>query len=173
MDFQKLLDVQDKKYDRSPAPESILCFDPGHTTGWAVFKDSTLANSGQINTRDDTKAPHLINELFQQHQPDIVICEDYRVYGWRQEHHVGSDMLTTRIIGMVETCAAFMYVPIIKYMAVEAKRFCTDKKLKEWGFYVKSQKHARDAIRHGCYYLVFRHISDPNHGKSKSRTTVG
>lgn len=43
----------------------------------------------------------------------------------------------------------------IKQMAVTAKNFCTDDKLKQWGFWQAGQKHARDSIRHGCYFLLF------------------
>lgn len=40
-------------------------------------------------------------------------------------------------------------------MAAQAKGFVDDDKLKAWGFWIKGKKHARDAIRHGVYYLLF------------------
>jgi hypothetical protein len=40
-------------------------------------------------------------------------------------------------------------------MAHQAKGFVTDEKLKAWGFYQKGVRHARDSIRHACYFLLF------------------
>ena len=46
-------------------------------------------------------------------------------------------------------------IPTHKQMASTAKTFATDKKLREWGFWERGMRHARDAIRHGCYFLLF------------------
>jgi len=65
-------------------------------------------------------------------------------------------MLTTRVIGCIETlCIVNGIHDITKQPAHIAKSFCTDKKLKDWGFYQKAHRHANDAIRHGAYYLLF------------------
>lgn len=34
------------------------------------------------------------------------------------------------------------------------KTFCNDEKLKGWGFWKVGERHARDAIRHGAYFLI-------------------
>jgi len=152
-------------------PDQItLCFDPGHTTGWAVFKAHKLTAWDEIDTDDIAKATHEIELLISEHDPETIVIEDYRVYKWRAKHHAGSDMLTTRVIGCIETLAIMCHIPhIVKQPAHIAKGFCKDVKLREWGYYHKGSKHARDAIRHGCYFLLFGAIKKAD----KARLTVG
>lgn len=174
MKFQDMVEAQDKKFEREPITDArILCFDPGHTTGWAFFKGTELTEAGQIKTDDMETAPHRVRELFQKFDPTVVICEDYRIYKWRMEEHVGSQVLTTRVIGSIETLCAFDFIPIIKNMAVTAKRFVTDAKLVEWEMYRKGERHARDAIRHGCYYIIFHHLHDKKPKNNPHKLTVG
>ena len=172
MDFQTLATAIHKKQKReSPADNfNLLCFDPGHTTGWAVFEGLILTRYGQIDTSNIPAAVGNITELFQINDPEAVVIEDYRIYKWRAKHHIGSDMLTTRVIGCIETiCVTQSVQRIVKQPAHTAKGFCTDKRLKDWGFYQTGQKHANDAIRHGCYYLLKGAIVQ----KQRSGSTVG
>ncbi len=137
-------------------PLALLVFDPGHTTGWAFFEEMELKFCGEVNTEDIETAVRTLSDLFELYVPYRVVIEDYRVYRWRAKHHIGSQMMTTRVIGCIETlCIQQGIYEITKQPAHIAKGFCTDKKLKDWGFYQKAQKHANDAIRHGCYYLLF------------------
>ena len=148
----------------------LLCFDPGHTTGWAVYVGYELVDSGEIDTSDMETAPHTIRDLMDTWKPSVLLLEDYRVYKWRAKHHVGSEMLTTRVIGCIETFSVIYFINhLYKQPAHTAKGFCDDAKLKEWGFYKKGERHARDAIRHGAYFLLF----GPIQKKDKSRSTVG
>ncbi len=134
----------------------ILAFDPGHTTGFAVFEDQKILDCGEIDTTDMENAVLNVTDIFEPWKPDVVVIEDYRIYKWRAKHHVGSPMLTTRVIGCIETIAIQRGIyKIYKQPAHIAKGFCTDPKLKDWGFFLKGKKHANDAIRHGAYYLLF------------------
>ncbi len=172
MDFQDLVVPLRLQKKLPPILENhiTLCFDPGHTTGWAVFKCHSLEASGELPTHDIEEATINVELLISEHNPDIIVIEDYRVYKWRAKHHAGSDMLTTRVIGCIETLAIMSHVPdIVKQPAHIAKGFCTDQKLKEWEYYKKGEKHARDAIRHGCYYLLFGALKKAD----KARQTVG
>jgi len=158
VDFAELVQKNRKQRGILEVPEDqlLLCFDPGHTTGWATFEGLELVDCGQIDTREANDAVPNIMELFRQYCPSVLVYEDYRVYKWKAENHVGSELVTTRVIGTIETIAVQNFVsPIISQPAHLAKRFCTDKKLKEWDFYVKGERHACDAIRHGAYYLIF------------------
>lgn len=165
MDFVTLAQKMDHVDD-----SLVLAFDPGHTTGYAVFKGMELVECGEIDTSDIENAALNVSALFDLFVADAVVIEDYRVYRWRAKHHVGSQMLTTRVIGCIETlCIQQGIFNIIKQPAHTTKAFCTDKKLREWGFYQKAKKHANDAVRHGAYFLLFGPI------KHKDRTggTVG
>lgn len=153
-------------------PVTIGCIDPGETTGWAAFVLSSenqflprihLDSCGQEDTgtiRDVTSLGDLIEGS------DILVVEDYRVYSWRASQHTWSPLHTAKLIGAIEALYWLSrreyssdnpahHMPIVFQMAVEAKDFCTDEKLTEWGFYQRGQRHARDAIRHGCRYLLF------------------
>jgi hypothetical protein len=172
VDFKELALKAREQKKTPPFDENhlILCFDPGHTTGWACFQGTELIMSGQIDTTDITKATAEVSALINRNHVAAVVIEDYRVYKWRAKHHAGSDMLTTRVIGCIETlCIMNGISNIIKQPAHIAKGFCTDTRLKEWGFYVRGERHARDAIRHGCYFLLFGAINK----KQRQGMTVG
>lgn len=148
----------------------VAAFDPGHTTGWAVFNGAKLIQRGQLNTGNIPRAAGSFMGIFQNFNPNVIVMEDYRVYAWRKEQHVGSEMLTTRVIGCIETvCALEGIFDIIKQPAHIGKGFCTNKKLKDWGFYSTGEKHAMDAVRHGTHYLLF----GPIQKKDKKGHTVG
>ena len=173
MDFVDLVKAVHAQRGVPPVLErerTLLCFDPGHTTGWAVYVGYELKAYGQIDTSDMDVAPLTIRELIDTWQPSVILLEDYRVYKWRAKHHIGSEMLTTRVIGCIETFSVVYFINhLYKQPAHTAKGFCGDAKLKEWGFYQKGMKHANDAIRHGTYFLLF----GPVQRKDKSRSTVG
>lgn len=175
MDFEtfEVATRKSKKTKRFVTPDTtILCFDPGHTTGFAIFQGLDLIESGELVTKPIDAAVRNVERMFNHCEPDIVVMEDYRVYKWKTEHHGGSELLTTRVIGCIETFCVLNFVSnVIKQPAHIGKGFATDKRLREWGFYKKGERHARDAIRHGCYFLLFGAIRQSE--AYKLRNTVG
>lgn len=138
---------------------TILAFDPGETTGVAVFHAHELIYSGQIDHREHGnlgKAGLELRTVIKHYKPTVVVIEDYRVYHWKAKDHTHSDLFTSRLIGTVEMTCAQLSIPLVKQMASIAKRFMTDKKLKDWDFWIRGQRHARDAIRHGASYILFQ-----------------
>lgn len=135
-------------------PKRLLCLDPGHTTGWAVFEDGKLTACGQALTEKEGWG--CISQLFRDIQPTMVIYENYRVYAHKLERHSNSEVYTLRLVGVIEFLADDVYkIPYYNQMAHQAKGFMTDEKLKIWNLYQIGKKHARDAIRHGAYFLLF------------------
>jgi hypothetical protein len=161
-------------------PERLLCLDPGETTGWALFEHQQLVRWEQIETVKDEQIiwKNLI-DLFIDTNPTYIVCEDYRIYEHKLARHSFSPVLTLRLIGGIDLLS-FMgwYVqavdrvyadsrdkstnflmrctcPIHYQMATTAKGFVTDDKLKYWDFWQDGMRHSRDAIRHGCYFLLF------------------
>ena len=138
-------------------PERLLCLAPGKTTGWCLFENGKLTKWGQIedcfddNNVDVTK----LYDLFAEVQPDFILYEDYKVYSHKLDRHSFNPVFTVRLIGVIETYCQMEGVATHKQMATTAKNFCTDDKLKQWGFWQKGMRHSRDAIRHGCYFLLF------------------
>lgn len=138
-------------------PHKLICFDPGKTTGWCTFVDGRLDKTGHIehcyddNNIDVTPLMNVLNE----EKPDFILYEDYKVYSHKLARHTFNPIFTLRLIGAIEAYSQINNIPTHKQMAVTAKNFVTDEKLKNWGFWETGMRHARDAIRHGCYFLLF------------------
>lgn len=140
------------------APAKLLCLDPGETTGWAVFERGELTDWGQSATLKQGWSA--IHDLFEEVKPTHVVFENYRVYQHKLSQHANSEVYTLRLIGVIEYLCYMQELENHTQMASTAKGFCKDSKLKEWGYWQPGMKHARDAIRHGCYYQLF-------HGRTK------
>lgn len=164
---------------KRPLPEeplTILALDPGETTGWACARilggafNGIDFESGQELTRNMEEVASFLffflgapgsNAVV----PDIVICEDYRVYSWKSDQHKWANLHTPKMVGAVQVlCHLYGIGEPVMQMAIEAKDFCTDEKLMQWGLLKKGERHARDAIRHLCSYLLF----DKNFPKKSS-----
>ena len=172
MDFPTLASKarQNKGLDQIDPNHITLVFDPGHTTGYALFKGYNLVQYGEIRTEPIEVAITELTQMFNDTDAHSIVVENYRIYKWRAKHHAGSEVLTTRVIGVIETLSMQANIwPIIKQPAHIAKGFCTNEKLRTWGYYQTAAKHANDAIRHGCYYLAFGAIEQ----KQKKGITVG
>lgn len=159
MTFEELVYRLQSSYgeDRKPFEGKVLTYDPGETTGVAVFSGPRLIYTDQIKTPDLSRESWLnLATYIDMYRPDIVICEDYRVYGWKTDQHTWAHLHTPKLIGMLTAVCYQHGIPMpIMQMAVQAKQFCTDKKLREWDMYDRGLRHGRDAVRHGAYYLLF------------------
>lgn len=158
MNFQELIRAT-RKPGESVYQGRLLCLDPGHTTGWALFEGLELKEFGQLDTPEVNGVLIPMMEFFKAREPlNDLIYEDYRVYGWRAKHHAFSELHTAKLIGVIEAVAqSIVGLNIYKQMASVAKQWAKDEFLKEWGFFQQTvgQKHARDAVRHGCYFVSF------------------
>jgi len=138
---------------------NLVCFDPGETTGFAAFEDQVLSRANQIPTHDMPSAVELIFKELRCYDPKEthVVIEDYRVYGWKTEQHAFAELHTPKLIGALVAICTILGLPYTLQMAQQAKGFCTDAKLRAFGFYnmTKGMRHSRDAIRHGMYYQLF------------------
>ncbi len=137
----------------------LVCLDPGETTGFAMFNSGNLIACGQWHTKHIANSAIAFNVFLDDLEEDLedlrIVVEDYKIYGWKSEDHSWSSLHTPKWIGAILAVAALRDIPVQMQMAHQAKQFCTDNKLKMWGMYATGQRHARDAIRHGCYYTLF------------------
>lgn len=153
--FKELLENQIKNYKPDwKIPSKIVAIDPGMTCGYSVFVDGELYVADVVKL-DNKRGWDLIVDKMLFFNPSIVVCEDYKLYASKATAQIGSSIDTVKIIGALEFVCGREKIPMFKQMAHTAKAFCTDDKLKEWGYYKKINPHARDSIRHGCYYLLF------------------
>lgn len=139
-----------------------LSLDPGHTTGYAVWKcdvqGASLLEAGQVTTwtKNDMSMDAFI-AILDKHPPHEVVFETYQIYEWKSDDHSWSQIPTVQIIGAMKMLFIQRGIKYVSQTAQVAKQFCTDEKLEQWGFYTKGLRHARDAIRHGCYRILFGH----------------
>jgi hypothetical protein len=138
-----------------PTPIRVLALDPGETTGYAIFRGVELLEVGQLKTTMMPLAAVRISEFLTEVFPDKLVIEDYRVYKWKTDSHAWAELHTPRLIGAVEYIAHTRSLPMVKQSAQVGKGFCTDDRLKEWGFYKPALRHGNDATRHACQYLMF------------------
>lgn len=130
---------------------TLLSLDPGSTTGYSYFSSSRLRYAGQV-----PGTPRYIEALLKKLKPDVVVYEQYRIYPWKTKQHSLSTVPVARLIGQIELLCDQAHVPYVSQMAMQAKGFATDAKLKKWGLYQVGRPHATDAIRHAVYALLFQ-----------------
>lgn len=147
----------------------LLAIDPGETTGWCLFQgksrpggriDYEMEFCGQIPTWPMKEALNGFEKLLT-YGPSHILYEQYRVYEWKADDHSWSSIPTLRIIGCLETLALQRAITPYNQSAQQAKNFCTDERLREWGLYQKGMRHARDSIRHACFFLLFNGAKPP------------
>ncbi len=139
----------------------LISFDPGHTTGYSVWvaehEKVTLVEAGQFMswTKEDIVLAPLL-ALLDKYEVSNIVFESYQVYEWKSADHSWSQVPTIQIIGCIKTICQLRNIPYHGQTAQVAKQFVTDDKLEKWGYYKAGMRHARDAIRHACYFLLFR-----------------
>jgi hypothetical protein len=157
--------------------EHIYSLDPGETTGRCRFLIGATASTplqpayytdlDQLETKNVVQGYEAIRQdiLSQVTMPDVIVCEDYRIYSWKSDDHKWAKLHTPQLIGAIKVLAHQLNIPLRFQLAVQAKNFCTDELLEKWGVYVKGQKHARDAQRHALYLKMMG--SKPYDGPGK------
>ena len=141
----------------APVPGTLLSIDPGHTVGWGLFEDGVLSRAGQIAvdvSSSGTLGGDSMWELVLDIEPEVIIIENYRIYPHMSKTHTWSSLNTPKLIGYIEAICQHQGIPYYLQMA-STKEFCNNDKLREWGYYRQGEPHANDAIRHGCYWLLF------------------
>ena len=143
-----------EKFIKNPFPGVLLTLDPGQTTGYAIWYDSKFIGCGQANT-STIKGSILgfTTWITSTVKPNAIVMEEYRVYAHKTEDHAQNDMHTSRLIGAMEYYCALKDIPYRVQGAGIVKNWATDDKLKVWDMWIKGERHARDAIRHGIYFL--------------------
>lgn len=138
-----------RKNPKAPTPpKTLLCFDPGGTTGWAIFKEGNYFISDQFKTTFEDLENVVIRA-----RADLILFEEYILYEHVKQD--GSTLYTPRVIGVIEHLAYQHRVPITWQQASDIKQVqFNDDRLKEWGFFRTGHPHANDATRHGCRYLL-------------------
>jgi len=134
----------------------VMGLDPGQTTGACVFSGSSLLDACQLPTSLMPYAPGFVRDYISLWTPDVIIMEDYRIYSWKSDEHKWAGLHTPQLIGAIRYMCWNEGRELHLQMAQQGKAFVTDDRLKEWDLYRKGERHARDAMRHACHYLLFK-----------------
>lgn len=116
----------------------VLAFDPGGTTGWAVFVDGYL-NYGTVVKMVDIK------KLIVDTRPDYIAIETFKLFPWAAKSLSWSTLDTVKVIGVMEYIAAEMGIPTVLQSPADAKAI----KIKR----LNASRHAVDAVCHGLLFL--------------------
>lgn len=129
---------------------NVVALDPGKTAGLAWWKTgmwSPVLQEAPLfdalhrihRAANDRKLTHLVVEDF------IITIETAK----KQQDHSALDGL-----GTMRYLATLYELPLVTYRASEAKTFAPNVLLRNVGWYVPGQGHARDASRHLILFLV-------------------
>lgn len=123
--------------------------DPGLTSGYVIVAGDVLYRHGELSPME------MCNTI--EREAVKVDAEKTFVYE-RFQMTSGSSKMSPQphaleIIGVMKYFAYVYSIPLFEQRPVDAKRFSSDKKLKEYGLYATGMDHARDAARH---YLLWR-----------------
>ncbi len=133
-------------------PKSLVAFDPGGTTGFSRFGDGKLTHRGQITAYNYLA----VEQVIDLHQPQVVVVEEYVLYPWARKQQTWSDFPESRMIGAIELMCLKRKIRLVMQTPADAKNWCTDAKLKSWGYFHATMQHANDSVRHGTYWLLYR-----------------
>lgn len=146
-----------------PEPDSdfiLWAIDPGETTGVACFYGLELKLYGQIKATTPPEAGtrlrnHLLDNAHHTQRPSVVVSESYRPFAHKIQQHIGNPLFTPQVIGALKLITSMANIPHVEQAPHQAKGFMKDERLKEWSLWLPGKQHARDAIRHACYYYLF------------------
>lgn len=132
----------------------VLAFDPGHTTGWAVFDEGPDNKSHKLIARGIIKDWHGLKELFDEYTPNAIVYEIFRLYAWKASYKTWDTFLEVEVIGVIRYLAETYGVFIHGQTPADGKHFYGDKKLKDMNLY-QSVTHINDATSHALFFLTF------------------
>lgn len=126
----------------------VLAVDPGLVSGYVWVEGDRLARHGQVSPMEMC---NIIETAANTFEADVFVYERFQITTATAKHSPQPHAM--EIIGVMKYFAHIYSIPLVEQKPVDAKRFSTDKKLKEYGLYTTSMDHARDAARH---YLLWR-----------------
>jgi hypothetical protein len=150
----------------------VLCFDPSGnynegsgTTGWAYFEDGELIEFGTISATDSNSLEGYWSaheQLIVVKQPNIVVCESFKLFAHKQKAQTWSQMETPQLIGYMRMMCWKRHVKMIFQSPSDKVRVADPilvkigvLEMKGKNYYCNGKPtnlHIRDAIRHGIYF---------------------
>lgn len=141
----------------------VLAFDPGGTTGmavWGGYEDGSHDFiSSQMPKPWEEWLAKLERDVFAEHPPQLVVVERFTITANTLQKAREPDALY--IIGALKLLAHKYGIDFELQSPGDAKRFCTDARLKKAGWWKSTPGgHANDAARHLFLALAKRGLID-------------
>ena len=103
--------------------------------------------------------------LIEKHNPDVIVCESYRLFGHKAKEQSGSSLETAQLIGYLQMVAYKENIPFVLQDPSIKQRF-SDEVMCRLGLIVKKANryfykdaltnlHMRDAMRHNLYFYKY------------------
>lgn len=124
-----------------------VSFDPGLLTGYCVFDNAKIIKYDQV------KFLELVGVLEGLPKPDVVVYENFQLYGHKAKQQIGSKFETVQAIGIIKSWAH-------RNKAIQIEQKPSDKVIAEkWTGVVPTGAHNNnshwiDAYNHGMFYLI-------------------
>ncbi len=136
----------------------LLAVDPGKTVGFAWFnynveeQEVDLIKAEQLHWKEFLD--YLYNEIKNDSNFDLMY-ESYRIRTTTISANLNKELLTVKIIGVIEWMCRQYDIEFESQPAGIGNQFFDKKRLKNLEMWTVGKVHARDATRHGLYYLTF------------------
>jgi hypothetical protein len=139
------------------------------TTGWALFEDGEIVEFGTISASDSQSLEGYWStheQLIVLKQPNIVVCESFRLFSHKQKAQTWSQMETPQLIGYLRMMCWKRNIKIV-FQSPSDKVRVSDPILVKMGVFEMKGKnhycmrkptnlHMRDAIRHGVFFHKYK-----------------
>lgn len=137
----------------------ILSIDPGKTSGFALLttgEEVEVEVCDSVDTSILQKAAVFFLVKIREYKPDCLLVENYVVYESTAATHIGQQLHTAELIGVIEGVCGILIppVPVIRVPASKKGRWPLAR-LNVWFPEHKQcpDDHARDALQLGLAYL--------------------
>ena len=141
----------------------ILAVDPGRTTGWATYTPglpSAVPSAEQAIDVEfiDRVIPWIADVATR--TPLRIVVERFVISGGTMRKSRGDENWSIEQIGLLRHHARWAGAEFDLQSAGDAKKFATDARLKEIGWWMKGRDHANDALRHLLLNVARHHPED-------------
>lgn len=131
----------------------LVAFDPGLTTGWALFEEGQVSKVGESKWEDELFTLFKFEYI---QTADLFIVEDFLLQKERNQRWTRLE--TPQVIGAIKLRAHQLGVPVVMQQpSIKPVAF-------KWMETEKPKGHAPhylDAVAHGNYYLIKNKLKLP------------
>lgn len=130
---------------------SILCFDPGNSTGWCFIDRENYFSCGTIGESHQWVA----EKIFILH-PDIIVYETFALYPSMAKSLAWNSFYPCEVIGVIKYLAAVKGIELVGQNP-SVKKYAGPLPEKFFRYLIEynepKTEHCKDATQHLCYYL--------------------